>query len=185
MNILVWPGSLREGSLNRRLAEVIAGKLSHQGIGADLINFRDFEMPLYDGDLESSTGIPNSVSALAEKISGCDGWILVTPEYNFGVPGPVKNAIDWLSRIRPYPTSNKTCFLASAAPGLVGGARGLIALRPTLSFMGSWLVPDSFSLAEAANSFGPEGQLKDEALDKMLSQMLDKFIHATKNLTSP
>jgi len=182
LKILIWPGSLRQGSLNRKLARAIDAKLFERGVETDHIDFRDYDMPLYDGDIEADQGLPAATTALAEKISNCDGLVLVTPEYNFGVPGPVKNAIDWMSRIKPYPTTGKTCFLASAAPGLVGGGRGLIALRPTLSFMGAWLVPDSFSLAQAGQAFGEDGGLVSEDIDNMLDGMLDQFLAAAESL---
>lgn len=182
MKILIWPGSLRADSFNRKLANVIDSKLSANGVETDPIDMHDFQMPLYDGDIEAASGLPPTTTALADRIQAADGFVLVMPEYNFGVPGPVKNAIDWISRIRPYPTVGKTCFLASAAPGLVGGARGIIALRPALSFMGAWLVPDSFSLAQAGQAFSDEGDLAADDMNTMLDGMLDKFVAATGSL---
>ena len=178
MKILVWPGSLREQSLNRKLARLISKKLMGCDVDIDLIDFKEYSMPLLDSDIHNTSGVPETTTRLAKKISDCDGFVLVMPEYNYGVPGPVKNAIDWLSRIRPYPTSGKVGFLSSASPSLVGGARGLIAVRPTLSFMGAWLMPDAFSLANASQAFDSEGSLRDGELDEMLLEMLNKFVNA-------
>jgi len=182
MRIFIFAASLRKGSLNKKLASLIAGKLETYGVEVDHADFRAFDMPLYDGDLEASAGIPAGTQALADRISAADGTVIVSPEYNYGVPGPLKNAVDWLSRIKPYPTTGKPAFLASAAPGLVGGARGLIALRPALSFLGMWLSGDSFSLAQAGQAFDEQGGLKDEALDGMLDGMLDRFVRVTGSL---
>lgn len=182
LEILVWPGSLREQSLNRKLASLISQKLGEFDLEVDLIDFREYSMPLFDGDIQNTSGLPETTTRLAKKISDCDGFVLVMPEYNYGVPGPVKNAIDWLSRIRPYPTSGKVGFLSSASPSLVGGARGLIAVRPTLSFMGAWLMPDSFSLANASQAFDNDGLLKDGELDDILLEMLNKFVNAASKL---
>ena len=134
--------------------------------------------------MEASDGLPGGTIALGQRIGASDGLVIVSPEYNFGVPGPLKNAIDWLSRIRPYPTIGKTGFLASAAPSLVGGARGLIALRPSLSLMGMWLSGDSFSLAQAGQAFSGEDGLEDKELEKMLDGMLESFISFTKSTSS-
>ena len=182
MRILVFAASLRKESLNKKLAVLICQKLEATGAEVDHADFRDFEMPVFDGDLEASDGIPAGTRRLADRILGADGVVIVSPEYNYGVPGPLKNAVDWLSRIRPYPTIGKPAFLASAAPSVVGGARGLIALRPSLSFMGMWLSGDSFSLAQANQAFDEDGALINEDLDRMLDGMLGKFVKATGSL---
>lgn len=182
MRILVFAASLRKASLNKKLAALIRQKLEAAGAEVDFADLGDFPMPLYDGDLEASAGIPAGTSQLADRISGADGIVIVSPEYNYGVPGPLKNAVDWLSRIRPYPTIGKPGFLASAAPSVVGGARGLIALRPSLSFMGMWLSGDSFSLASAGQAFNDDGTLKNEDLNGMLDGMLGRFVKATDSL---
>ena len=181
MRILVFAGSLRKESLNYKLAEIISSKLQKIGVEVDLAKFREFEMPLFDGDLQATDGVPAGTQQLANRIGASDGVVIVSPEYNYGVPGPLKNAIDWLSRIRPFPTAGKTCFLASAAPGLVGGARGLIALRPALSFMGMWLSGESFSLAQA-NQAMADDQIVDNELDEMLDGMLDRFTKVTSSI---
>ena len=182
MRLFIVAASLRKESLNKKLAGLIATKLESLGADVDHADFRDFDMPLFDGDLEASDGIPAGTQALADRISASDGIVIVSPEYNYGVPGPLKNAIDWLSRIRPYPTVGKPGFLASAAPSLVGGARGLIALRPSLSFLGVWLSGDSFSLAQAGQAFDDQGAITDEALDKMLDGMLSRFVAVAGSL---
>lgn len=182
MRILVFAASLRKESLNKKLAVLISQKLDTAGVEVDHADFGDFPMPVFDGDLEASDGIPAGTRKLADRILGADGIVIVSPEYNYGVPGPLKNAVDWLSRIRPYPTIDKPAFLASAAPGVVGGARGLLALRPSLSFMGMWLSGDSFSLAGAGQAFNDDGTLNNEDLDRMLDGMLGKFVKATGSL---
>ena len=181
MRILVFAGSLRKESLNHKLAEIISSKLQKSGVEVDLAKFREFEMPLFDGDLQTTDGVPGGTQEFANRIAASDGVVIVSPEYNYGVPGPLKNAIDWLSRIRPFPTAGKTCFLASAAPGLVGGARGLIALRPALSFMGMWLSGESFSLAQA-NQAMADDKIVDNELDEMLDGMLDRFTKVTSSI---
>tara|TARA_Y100000814_G_C12271452_1_gene381923 strand:+ start:30 stop:635 length:606 start_codon:yes stop_codon:yes gene_type:complete len=181
MRIFAFAGSLRKESLNHQLAKIIGYKLQDLKFEVDLAKFSEFDMPLFDGDLQSASGIPDGTQKLADRISTADGLVIVSPEYNHGVPGPLKNAIDWLSRIRPFPTTGKPCFLASAAPGLVGGARGLIAMRPALSFMGAWISGESFSLAQA-NQMMAEGKIVNDELDQMLNGMLERFTKVTASL---
>jgi chromate reductase len=182
MRLFMFAASLRKESFNKQLASLIAVKLEGFGVDVDHADFREFDMPLYDADLEASEGLPAGTQALANRISAADGTIIVSPEYNYGVPGPLKNAIDWLSRVKPFPTAGKPGFLASAAPGVVGGGRGLIALRPSLSFLGMWLSGDSFSLAQARQAFNEQGGLADGALDKLLDDMLDRFVKVAGSL---
>jgi NAD(P)H-dependent FMN reductase len=182
MRILVFAASLRKESLNKRLAVLISRKLEAAGVTVDYATINEFEMPVFDGDLEAREGVPATTQVLADRILAADGVVIVSPEYNHGVAAPLKNVIDWLSRIRPYPTIGKTGFLASAAPSVVGGARGIIALTPSLSFLGMWLSGDSFALAQANQAFDDDGTLKNEDLDKMLDGMLDKFVKATGSL---
>ena len=182
MKILIWPASLREKSLNKRLARLIDGRLKEKGIETDLIDFSKFEMPLFDNDHLELNGIPKSTVYLSKKILINDALVIVSPEYNYGVPGPLKNAIDWLSRVRPYPTTDKICFLASASPSLSGGVKGLISLRPILSFMKAWVVPEMFSLAKADTAFESDKKLVNNELDEMLHKSLERLILATTSL---
>ena len=95
MRILVFAGSLRKESLNYKLAEIISSKLQKIVVEVDLAKFREFEMPLFDGDLQATDGVPAGTQQLANRIGASDGVVIVSPEYNYGVPGPLKNAIDW------------------------------------------------------------------------------------------
>ncbi|MBK18162.1 MAG: NADPH-dependent FMN reductase [Rhodospirillaceae bacterium] len=176
MRIFVFAGSLRKDSVNKKLAGLISQKLEGLGAEVDFADFREFEMPLYDNDIEQSDGLPAGAQGLADRISASDAFVIVTPEYNHSIPGPLKNAIDWISRIRPYPTAGKICFLASAAPSMVGGSRAVIALRPVLSPMGAWLSGDSFSLAQANQAFDDNGGLANADIEKLLDGMLDRFV---------
>jgi NAD(P)H-dependent FMN reductase len=182
MQVFAFAGSLRRGSVNKKLVALAARKLEAKGVAVDHADFRAFEMPVYDGDLEDSDGIPAGARALADRIIAADGIVIGTPEYNFGVPGPLKNAVDWVSRIRPYPTNGKPGLLLSASPGLVGGSRGAIALRVSLAAMGMWLAGDVFSLARADQAFDESGALKDDGLDKRLDGTLDTFVSAVGSL---
>ena len=182
MKILAFSASVRTGSYNTRLIRLIARKLTALGVEVDLADFHEFDMPLYDGNLEAAEGVPQGTQKLAERIRAADGMAVSSPEYNHGVAAPLKNAIDWLSRIKPPPTIGKPYFIASAAPSMVGGWRGVIPLMPSLTYLGMWVSPDAFCLAQANKAFNEEGGLVDPAIDELLDRMLGDFIKAVSTL---
>src|SRR6476661_9915413 len=119
--------SLRKDSFNKKLAFnahrlLTAEPSEHQ---FELVQFNEFPMPVYDGDIEAGPGIPDAVKALGKKITEAKAVILSTPEYNGGIPGPFKNAIDWVSRISPMPWPGKQLLLLGASPGALGAIRSL------------------------------------------------------------
>ncbi len=133
LNIVTICGSLRKESWNRILMEALP-ELAPQGMSiAEAPPFRDF--PLYDADLQNTSGFPKAVTVLADAIRDSDGVIIVTPEYNFSIPGALKNAIDWVSRLDDQPFAGKPVALQSAAPGPVGGARMQYDLRRSMVFL--------------------------------------------------
>ena len=125
-------GSLRAGSYNGAVARALPG-LAPAGVTiTPLSSVREF--PHYDADLQAR-GFPPPVLAMAEQIKSADGVIIVTPEYNFSVPGVLKNALDWLSRVSPQPFAGKPVAIQTASPGLLGGARAQYHLRQMLVFL--------------------------------------------------
>jgi NAD(P)H-dependent FMN reductase len=181
MKILVFAASLRKASINKKLATLIAGKLSERDCEVDHeVDFHAFDMPLFDEDLEDAEGTPPGATMFVERIRAADGLVIVTPEYNHSIPGPLKNAIDWMSRSRPYPTLGKTAMIAAAANSMVGGYRGLMALQEPLSLLGAWVSPGKFGLAQASKAFDGAGGLVDPAIDKLLDGMLDNFVATVK-----
>jgi len=175
MKLFAVAGSLRKASHNRALLGHAAAIAERGGASVDLGELRDFDMPLYDGDLEVASGIPDGAKRLAERITAADGILLASPEYNFSVPGVLKNAIDWLSRRRPMPLRGKRALLLSASPSLVGGNRGLWALRIPLEVLGVHVYPDMYSLAQAHEKLGDDG-VNDAALAKFLDGLVGRFV---------
>src|SRR3954468_21415906 len=98
MRILAFAASLRRGSLNRKLVEQAAAIAKKAGAEVHLAEFRDFDMPLYDGDVNEKSGLPPGAEALRQQVEACDALLIATPEYNYSIPGTLKNAIDWVSR---------------------------------------------------------------------------------------
>ncbi|MEV6103589.1 NAD(P)H-dependent oxidoreductase [Streptomyces sp. NPDC051940] len=176
IRVFILSASLRDGSLNTRLAALVARLVEEHGAMADVARLGDFPMPLYDGDAEAAGGVPEGALALRERIQACQALVIASPEYNASVPGMLKNAVDWVSRIRPQPFQDKQALLVSASPSLVGGNRGLWALRVPLEHLGTRVYPDMFSLAAAHEAFTEDGDLADTALRKRLSDTVEYFL---------
>ena len=141
-------------------------------------------MPLYDGDLEVESGIPDAAQKLIQDITKVDAVIISSPEYNFGIPGTLKNAIDWTSRVNPVPWNGKQVLLMGASPGMVGTNRGLWQVRQTLEALSTFVYPDMLGVALANKAFDEQDQLKDEGMQSKLQKLLNKFtVYAEHNST--
>ena len=163
LKVLVFAGSLRAESLNRKLAALAARVAKEYGATVDLSSMRDFDVPLYDGDVETASGIPRGAQELRSRLLANDAFIISSPEYNGSMPGSIKNLIDWTSRFRPQPFDARHGLLLSASPSLAGGNRGLWALRVPLEHLGTRVFPDMFSLSMAHKAFADD-DLVDSAL---------------------
>ncbi|MFI9203217.1 NADPH-dependent FMN reductase [Streptomyces sp. NPDC053048] len=177
MRLLVLGASLRAGSLNTRLATLVTRLIEEAGAVVDRARLKDFPMPVYDGDDEDTGGIPEGALALRDRLQACDAFVIASPEYNASLPGGLKNAIDWVSRIRPQPFKDKQALLVSASPSMVGGNRGLWSLRIPLEHLGTRLYPDMFSLAAAHQAFTDDGDLTNTSLHQRLTETVADFLH--------
>ncbi|MFG2292103.1 NADPH-dependent FMN reductase [Streptomyces sp. NPDC048603] len=176
MRVLVLSGSSREGSVNSMLAALVAGLVERAGATADLATLGEFPMPPYDGDFEAESGQPPGAVALRDRLEAAQAVVIASPEYNASVPGVLKNAVDWVSRFRPQPFKDKQSLLVSASPSMVGGNRGLWALRVPLEHLGARVYPDMFSLAMAHQAFAEDGTLTDEGLGERLGATIESFL---------
>ena len=129
MKILAFSASVRKGSYTRQLVAVVAGMMRQLGGEVDFAGFREFDMPLYDDDLQKADGLPPGAEALRRRVEAADALVIANPEYNYSIAGNLKNAIDWVSRARPMPWRGRSVYLVSASPGPVGGIRGLWQTR--------------------------------------------------------
>jgi chromate reductase, NAD(P)H dehydrogenase (quinone) len=155
------------------------------GTHVDLVDFSEFSGPLYNADIQTSVGFPAEITHFTNRLQESDGLVISSPEYNFSIPGTLKNLIDWVSRISPMPWKGYPVLLMSASPSLVGGNRGLWSTRIPLEGCGSFVFPDMFSLGSAYSAFDDKGQLKDKPLFDRLSQNMIEFISyasVTRNL---
>jgi chromate reductase len=175
LNVISICGSLREGSYNAMVQRALPS-LAPQGLTIQAApSFAEF--PLYNADVQTTSGFPAPVNTLAEAIRAADGVIIVSPEYNFSIPGGLKNAIDWVSRLPSQPFAGKPVALQSVSPGPVGGARVQYDLRRAMMFLDAFTLnkPEIF-IGSCASKFDEKtGELKDEATLGFLKQQLTAF----------
>ncbi|MEW2490478.1 NAD(P)H-dependent oxidoreductase [Streptomyces sp. NPDC048411] len=176
VRVLVFGAARRAGSTNAQLASLASGLVAEAGAEVDMASMRDFDMPLYDGDVEAAEGLPAGALALCERIKRCDAFVISSPEYNGSVPGLLKNAIDWVSRVRPQPFKTRHALLLSASPSLIGGNRGLWALRVPLEHLGTRVYPDMFSLPRAHEGFTEDGRLARPESQERLAEIISGFM---------
>lgn len=184
MNLLAFAASARTGSLNRMLVAEAARLAREAGAEVDLVEFRAFEMPMYDGDREAAQGIPPGAQTLVQRLQGASGVLIATPEYNASIPGTLKNAIDWVSRAQEPAFTGKSLLLLSASPSTVGGARGLWQARIPLEVLGAFVYPDMYSLPQADHAFDGHGNLIDPQRLGRLRAMIAGYLEVTRALSS-
>jgi chromate reductase, NAD(P)H dehydrogenase (quinone) len=171
VRLLVFSASLRAGSLNTKLAHLVARHAAELGAQVDHAAMADFDCPSYSGDVEQAGGIPPGAHALKRRLEANDAFAIVSPEYNFSMPGVLKNVIDWTSRFRPQPFDAKHALLLSASPSLAGGNRGLWQLRVPLEHLGTRVYPAMFSLAQAHKAFGGDGLADAKLADRFVGNL--------------
>lgn len=183
LKILVIPGSLRSGSLNAKLAAVLAHELAQLGADVSRISLGDFPLPIYDGDLQAKSGVPQHAVNLKRMIGAHHGVLIVTPEYNSSVPALVKNTIDWVSRVQdPHETRGqvfreRVFAIAAASGNRLGGSRALAALRLILSACYATVIPNQLALSFAEQAYDDMDRLKHQpdidAMRALVRQLID------------
>ena len=161
-------GALRAASTNRMLLAE-----ARRIYAPDVWEEGDLRLPLYDGDLEMAEGIPAGVARLAAQIAAADGVVIATPEYNKSVPGVLKNALDWVSRVKGAPWRDKPVAIMSAADGRAGGDRSQFALRLCLTpFRPRLIAGPEVMIASSSQAFWPSGQLIDPKSEQVLAELM-------------
>lgn len=180
--ILVFAGSIRTGSINEKLAVNAAAAIAEAGGDVTHISLADYPMPIYNGDLEASEGVPETAKALAETFVASKGIFIVAPEYNGGITPLLKNTIDWVSRPRatdhkPGPYKGRVFALGAVSDGGFGGYRGLLQLRHSLeNALGTLMVPEMVSVPAAMNAFDDSGKLIAERPAGMLRIVAERLV---------
>jgi NAD(P)H-dependent FMN reductase len=181
MKIVVLAASAQSKSVNKNLAAHIATQLAGRyGSEVVLPDFKQFTMLAYDGDFEAEVGVPEGAAQLAEALQGADALVLCAPEYNGGISGALKNAIDWVSRLQPHPFARLNILLTGASPGGLGAVRGLWHTRVPLEALGAHVYPDMFGLGRATGAFGADGSLQDPGIQRQLDGILEGFVAHVK-----
>ena len=174
-NIISICGSLRKGSYNRMVMNALPGLAPAALSFTEAPPFSDF--PLYNADVETSTGFPAAVQKLAEAVRAADGVIIVTPEYNFSIPGALKNAIDWVSRVPNQPFTGKPVAIQSASAGPLGGGRMQYSLRQVLLFLNATTFgrPEIFVGNCSTRIDAKTGEITDPQTVELIRQQLAAF----------
>jgi chromate reductase, NAD(P)H dehydrogenase (quinone) len=186
--ILVLAGSIRTGSLNARLAAITAKELARAEAEVSLISLQDFSMPLYDGDLDASSGPPAAAVQLKRMICAHHGVFIASPEYNASIAPLLKNAIDWVSRVRdgkepPLAAFRNRAFaLGAASNGSYGGVRSLMALRQILELgCGALVIPEQVAVRGAGLAFDDRDDFKDQQLAGLLRTLVQRLIEMARH----
>ena len=166
MKIVAIAGSLRRGSYNKMAMRYIVDGARDAGADVEVLDLKEYDFPIFDGDVEAQ-GLPEKVVEFKTKIEEADGLIIVTPEYNHGIPGGLKNAIDWASR-RGNPFRDKFVVLAGASTGAWGTTRSQIAILPVLRMLRMFLIPTQLYIPKAADEFDENGNIKNETIKERL-----------------
>jgi chromate reductase len=167
-------GSLRKGSYNVALARALPA-LAPEGVEvAAPPSLAD--IPLYNQDVQDADGFPPAIEAIADALRAADGIIIVTPEYNHSIPGVLKNAIDWLSRLEHQPFNAKPVAIQSASRGMLGGARSQVHLRGVLVALRAtaFTAPEVF-VGSAHAKFDESGTLTDQPTRDAVAKQLAAF----------
>ena len=179
--VLVFAGSARRDSLNKKLVRLAAAAAEKAGADVTLIDLNDYPMPIYHGDEEAASGIPENGKKLKALFKSHQALIIASPENNSSVSSLLKNTIDWLSRADGaesgmVPFKDKTALLIAASPGPFGGVRGLNHLRDIISRLGVLTWPDMMTVGNAEAAFDATGALVDgkqqARLEKLVAAMV-------------
>lgn len=170
MKIIGISGSLREASFNTGLLRAAQDE-APDGMDIEIISL--LGIPLYNGDDENRDGVPQLVLDIIEKIRAADGVLVSTPEYNFSIPANLKNAIDWMSRIKDQPWAGKPVAIMGAAMGPVGTARVQYDLRKVLGSQSANMVMKPEIFVGAAHEKFEDGRFTDETGRKFIGQLLE------------
>ncbi|MBN9672770.1 NADPH-dependent FMN reductase [Roseibium aggregatum] len=181
--IIVCSGSARSGSFNGKLVSLAAKRLAILDADVTHLSLRDHPLPLYDGDLEDTKGVPDNAKKLQRLFAAQDGVFLACPEYNAGITPLLKNTLDWISRVREPGDAfkNKVFALGAASPGGFGGMRGLIGMRTILEVgLGTMVLPQMISVSRAATAFDGRDELTDERVSGQLDKLLEALLRAAR-----
>ena len=189
-SLLVFAGSTRQQSFNRKLARATADMARDAGAAVTLLELSDYDIPMYNADLEAQ-GTPQDVVRLKQALFDHPAWIICTPEYNASYPALLKNTIDWASSpvkghadwqdgLKSF--RGKVVGMLSASPGALGGLRSQSHLAPLLLNLECWLAPKAYALGSAGSAFDDSGALVQPAQRERVRAVVDQVLWASARL---
>ncbi len=190
MKLLVFAGSTRAASFNRKLAAEVATMARAASADVTHIELGDYAIPMYNADLEAE-GTPPDVMKLKQIFFEHPAWIICTPEYNASYPALLKNTLDWLSSpVKGDPvwsddmrfSRGKVVGVLSASPGALGGLRSQSHLVPLLFNLHCWVAPTTHAVGRAGSAFDAEGRLTDDGQRARVQAVINQVLHATGRL---
>jgi chromate reductase len=188
--LLVFAGSTRAQSWNRRLANVVTDMATAEGAQVTHLELADFDVPMYNADLEAK-GTPRDVIRLKEIFFAHPAWVVCSPEYNGSYTGLLKNTIDWVSSpvkgdpdwsSGTKPFAGKVVGLMATSPGALGGVRSLSHLTPLLMNLQCWVAPRQYAMPRAGEAFNADGTLAQEAHRNAVHGVIEQVLFATQRL---
>ncbi|MGQ7843570.1 NADPH-dependent FMN reductase [Granulosicoccus sp. 3-233] len=179
--ILVFAGSSRKDSVNKKLAAVAASRAGAAGAEVTLLDLADYPAPVYDGDIEEQDGLPATMQSFKALCASHDALIIVSPEYNGCIPPLLVNVMSWASRPEGDEAScaafkGKKVAIAAASPGGLGGVRVIPRLRDFLAELSFEVVPGFATLPGAYKAFDDEGELVNETSSRTLGALVDRLL---------
>lgn len=172
--ILVFAGSVRHASFNKQLAKAMAALARSAGAEITFVDLADYDAPLYSGDIEADSGIPQTMQDIKALMKQHDGFIIATPEYNGHVPPLLVNIFSWASRSTAdekgmVAFTGKHAAIVAASPGRLGGIRVIPRLRDMLAELGVTVVPGFVTVPQAMSAFNDDGSLKEPATENAIA----------------
>jgi chromate reductase, NAD(P)H dehydrogenase (quinone) len=186
--ILAFAGSLRKGSLNKKLVKIAVKGAQEAGADVTYIDLADFPMPIYNQEIEDSQGLPENAIKIKELMMQHDGFLISCPEYNSSMPAVFKNTIDWASRKAKPDEKNLICYidkvvtLMSASPSGLGGLRGLVHVRSMFSNIYSLVLPRQKCISQADKAFSADGNLIDAKQQNEVINLGKELVEFLKHL---
>jgi len=186
--LLFFAGSARKDSANKKLVKTASDLAAEIGAEVTYIDLADFDMPIFNEDLENENGLPENAKKVKQLFVEHDGFCIACPEYNNTFAPLLKNVLDWISRQEQgdigslIAYNGKTCALLAASPGGLGGLRGLMDVRKMLSSIGVHVIPNQFALGGAYGKFDEAGNITDESDKQRIHDVVEALVKTTKAL---
>jgi NAD(P)H-dependent FMN reductase len=191
MRLLFFAGSAREGSYNKKLAQLGRHIAEANGIEAVFVDLKDYPMPLYNGDLEAKEGPPEKAREFKALLGEYQGVFIASPEYNSSVAPLLKNTLDWVTRVRAKGETGLEVYksrvfaISGASPGYYGAMRSLLHLRQILEIgIGAPVIPQQIALPRAMDAFDTDGSLKDKGQQELCKTVVEALAIAAKKFAA-